>query len=123
MRGQGGTGPRVLGSLPSAPAGRLLLLLLPGGQPPRRRGPDRADVPSGLPALRAGGRREQWEAAATVADPHRAQSGRESVSRPGAAPADADRGHDDALGRAYDGGPRGGPARAPADPRAPRHPP
>src|ERR1051325_3579855 len=61
------------GALPSAPSRRLLVLVLPGGQPPRRGGPHRADVPAGLPALRAGAARVAGPPAETVADPDRAQ--------------------------------------------------
>src|SRR4029077_2029878 len=52
--GQGGSRPRLRGLLPSPPARRLLLRLLPGGQSPRRRGPDRAGISAGLPPLRPG---------------------------------------------------------------------
>ena len=58
------------------------LLLLPGRQPPRRRGPDGADLPAGLPPLRARAARVRRAAAAPVADPHRAQPRREPLSRP-----------------------------------------
>ena len=50
---QGAARRRVLGSVPGASARRLQLCLLPGRQPPRRRGSDRADLPAGLSALRA----------------------------------------------------------------------
>ena len=75
-------------ALPRAPARRLLVLLLPGGQPPRRRGPHGADVPAGLPALRAGAARVAGPAAAAVADPHRAQPGGQLLPRPLAPAAD-----------------------------------
>ena len=51
-----GQGPRSTASSPSSTGrtcGTSTPTLLPGGQPPRRRGPDGADVPAGLPALRA----------------------------------------------------------------------
>ena len=80
---------RVLRALPGAPAGRLLLRVLPGGQPPRRRGPDRADVPAGLPPLRARAARVRRPAAAAVAHPHRAQPRGEPLPRPLAQAADA----------------------------------
>ena len=52
-RGEGRARPRLRAALPRPPARRLLLLLLPRRQPPRRRGPHRAGLPPGLPALRA----------------------------------------------------------------------
>ena len=51
--GQGQARRRLLRALQGAPEGRLLVLVLPRGQPSRRGGPDRADVPAGVPALRA----------------------------------------------------------------------
>ena len=53
MGGQGRTRRAVLRALPLALARRVLLRLLPGRQPPRRRGPDGADVPAGLSPFRA----------------------------------------------------------------------
>ena len=79
---QGGARPRLRGALPGAPARRLLVLLLPGREPPRRRGPHRADLPAGLPALRARAARVQRQAAAAVADPDRAQPRLELPPRP-----------------------------------------
>ena len=73
---------RVHGALPRAPARRLLLRLLPGRQPPRRRGPHRADVPAGLPALRARAARVRRPPAAAVAHPHRPQPGGQLLPRP-----------------------------------------
>ena len=52
-RAEGPTRRRILRAVSRAPARRLLLRLLPGRQPPRRRGPHRADLPAGLPPLRA----------------------------------------------------------------------
>src|ERR1035437_2817020 len=63
----------VLRALSGAPARRLQLRLLPCGRPSRRRGPDRADLPAGLPPLRAGAARIAGAIAAAVADPDRAQ--------------------------------------------------
>ena len=70
---------------------RLLVLVLPRGQPPRRRGPDRADVPAGLPALRARAEGVRGAPAAAVADPHRPQPGGELLPRPLAPAADQHR--------------------------------
>ena len=52
-RGQGAARRRVHRAVPGASARRLLLRVLPGGQPPRRRGPHGADLPAGLSPLRA----------------------------------------------------------------------
>src|SRR4051795_9187476 len=67
--GQGAARRAVHGALQGAPARRLLVFVLPGGQSPRRRGPHRADVPAGLPALRARAARVGRAAAAAMADP------------------------------------------------------
>src|SRR5918998_1351268 len=72
----------VHSALPGAPARRLLVLVLPGGQPPRCRGPHGADVPAGVPALRARAARVAGPPPAAVADPDRAQPGGELLSRP-----------------------------------------
>src|SRR5215216_7837597 len=90
-RGEGKARRGLLAALPGASARRLLLLVLPGGQSPRRRGPHRADVPAGLPALRARAARVRRAAAATVADPDRAQPRGELLPRPLAPAADLDR--------------------------------
>ena len=116
-RGEGPARRRLLGALQGASARRLLVLLLPGGQPPRRRGPHGADVPAGLPALRARAAGVRRAAAAAVADPHRAQPRGELLPRPVAQAADADRRRGRAVGAAHDGGPRRGSRRAGADPR------
>ena len=89
---QGGARRSVHRAVPSAPARRLLLQLLPRRQPPRRRGPHRADVPAGLPPLRARAARVQRPAAAAVAHPHRAQPGGELLPRPLAQAGVGDRG-------------------------------
>ena len=107
---------RLLGALQGAPARRLLLLVLPGGQPPRRRGPHGADLPAGLPPLRARPARVAGAAAAAVADPHRPQPRGELLPRPLAAPADGDRRRGPAGGGAHDRGARGGPRRPEANP-------
>ena len=91
IHAQGAPRRRVLRALQGAPARRLLVLVLPGGQPPRRRGPHGADVPAGLPALRARAARVGGAAAAAVADPHRPQPGGQLLPRPLAQAADADR--------------------------------
>src|SRR5437764_1068875 len=62
MGEQGAAGRGLHGALPSPSEGRLQLLVLPGGQSPRRRGPHRADVPAGVPALRTGPARERGAA-------------------------------------------------------------
>src|SRR5437016_2621187 len=87
--GEGGARPRLRVLLPGAPARRLFLRLLPGGEPPRRRGPHRAGLPAGLPALRPGAARVGRPAATAVADPDRPQPRLELLPRPLAATADA----------------------------------
>src|SRR5687768_15350779 len=115
--GQGEAGRRVQPPLQGAPARRLLLLVLPGGQPPRRRGPDDADVPAGVQALRACTARVRRPAAAPVADPDRAQPRGELLPRSLAQAADADRRRRTAGDDAHDRAP-GGEAPGPrADPR------
>src|ERR1700748_2043114 len=79
--GEGGAGSRLRGLLPGPPARRLLLRLLPGGEPPRRRGPHRAGLPAGVPALRPGAAGVGRAAAATVADPDRPQPRLELLTR------------------------------------------
>ncbi len=86
---QGGARPRLRGALPGPPARRLLLRLLPGRQPARRRGPDRAGLPAGLPALRPGPARVRRAAAAALADPDRPQPRLQLLPRPLAPAADA----------------------------------
>ncbi len=97
IRGQAAARPRLHRALPRPSARRLQLLVLPGRQPPRRRGPHRADLPAGLPALRARTARVERPAAAAVADPHRAQPRRELLPRPLAAAADPARGRGDRV--------------------------
>ena len=111
-RGSTPTSPSSTG----APARRLLLRLLPGRQPPRRRGPDGADLPAGLPALRARAARVRRPAAAAVADPHRPQPRGQLLPRPLAHAADADRRRGRAVRAAHDGGARRGPRRPRAHP-------
>src|ERR671914_2745340 len=84
--------PRLHGALPGPPARRLLVRLLPYRQPPRRRGPHRADLPPGLPPLRPRSPRVERAAAAALADPHRPQPRGELLPRPLAPPADEPRG-------------------------------
>ncbi len=105
------------GAVPSPSAGRLLVLVLPGGQPPRRRGPHRADVPAGVPALRARAARVAGPSAAAVADPHRAQPGRQLLPRPVAPSADDDRRRGSAARAAHDRGPGGGSRGPQSNPR------
>ena len=88
---EGRARPRLRGPLPGPPARRLLLRLLPDRQPPRRRGPDRAGLPAGLPALRPGAARVRRPAAAAVADPDRPQPRLQLLPRPLAPAADAAR--------------------------------
>src|SRR3954453_1443508 len=88
---QGAAGSRVLRPLSLAPARRLLVLLLPGGQPSRRRGPHRADVSPGLPPLRAGTAGVGGPAIAAVADPDPPQPGGELLPRPLPPAPDGDR--------------------------------
>ena len=64
MRGQDRARQALYGAVQGAPEGRLLVQLLPGREPSRRRGPDRADVSAGLPALRARARGVEGAAAA-----------------------------------------------------------
>ena len=61
------------------------------GQPSRRRGPDRADVPAGVPALRARPGGVAGPPAAAVADPHRPQPRGQLLPRPLAPAADQHR--------------------------------
>ncbi len=114
---QGPARRRVLGPVPGAPARCVQLRLLPGGQPPRRRGSDRADLPSGIPALRAGAARIRRAAAAAVADPDRAQPRREPVPRPLAQAGVADRRDDHDHRASHDRAAGRGPGRAEPCPR------
>src|SRR5271165_2392049 len=95
---QGAARRGVLRALPRTSAGRVQLRLLPGGRPPRRRGPDRADLPAGLSPLRARTARIAWSAAAAVADPDRAQPRREPLQGPLAQAGLSDRRDDDDRG-------------------------
>src|SRR5262249_61847468 len=101
----------VLRPLSHPPAGRLQLRLLSRRKPPRRRGPDRADVPAGLSSLRARPARVAGTALATMADPHRPQPRREPLPRPLAQAGVADRRDRTPAGAAHDraagGGTRG----------------
>src|SRR5680860_1403932 len=81
-RRQGRARPRLRRPLPRPPQGRLLLRLLPGRQSARRRGPDRAGLPPGLPPLRPGAARVRRAPAAPLADPHRPQPGAQLLPRP-----------------------------------------
>src|ERR1700730_6217820 len=62
---------RVLRAVSRSPARCLQLCLLSRRRPPRRRGLDRADLPAGLPSLRACPARVTWATAAPMADPYR----------------------------------------------------
>ncbi len=86
---EGRARPRLRGPLPRASARRLLVLLLPDRQPPRCRGPDRADLSPGLPALRASAPGVGRPAAASLADQDRPQPRLELSPRP-LAPAGVD---------------------------------
>src|ERR671916_3015110 len=66
--GQAAARPRFHGAVQGASPRRLLVLLLPDRQPPRRRGPDRADLPAGIPPLRARSAGVGRETAASLAD-------------------------------------------------------
>src|SRR3954469_17034158 len=68
--------------LPGPSARRVLLRVLPRREPPRRGGPDRADLPAGLPALRARAARIGRAAAAALADQDPPQPRREPLPRP-----------------------------------------
>ena len=129
---QGGARRSLHRALPGAPARRLLLQLLPRRQPPRRRGPHRADVPAGLPPLRARAARVERAPAATVAHPDRAQPGGQLLPRPLAQAGVRDRGrghdlraaHDRVAGRGTRGAevdPRRRPAAARRPPRGADH--
>ena len=94
------------------------LRLLPGGQPPRRRGPDGADVPAGLPPFRTcagasptAGRCGRGSSASRTTSQRTYYRDR---SRTPQTPIDDDVA---SVGRPHDRGPRGGPRRACADPR------
>src|ERR671916_3047786 len=89
--GQAAARPRFHGAVQGAPPRRLLVLLLPDRQPPRRRGPDRADLPAGVPPLRARAARVERAAAASLADPDRPQPRRQLLPRPLAAAGDPPR--------------------------------
>ena len=104
-------------AVPGSSPRRLLLRLLPGGQPSRRRGPHRADVPAGLPPLRARAARIEWPAAAAVADPDRAQPGGEPLPRPLAQAGLSDRRDDHDHGPAHDRAAGRGAGRAEPHPR------
>ena len=107
---------RFTRAVPRASARRLLLQLLPRRQPPRRRGPHRADVPAGLSPLRARAARVQRPAAAPVAHPDRPQPRGELLPRPLAQARVGDRGRGHDLGSAHDRvagrGPRGAASRS-----------
>ena len=103
--GQGQARCRLLRALQGAPEGRLLVLVLPGGQPPRRRGPDRADVPAGVPALRARPEGVPGPPAAAVADPDRPQPRGQLLPRPLAPAADQHRRRGRDLHAAHHRGP------------------
>jgi len=102
----------VFRALSRAPEGRLQLRVLPRRRPSRRGGPDGADIPAGLPPLRARTARIARQAAASVADPHCAQPGCEPLSRPLAQACVADRRDDAARCAAHDRAARGGQGRA-----------
>ncbi|CAA9490255.1 MAG: putative RNA polymerase sigma factor, partial [uncultured Solirubrobacteraceae bacterium] len=91
-RAQGASRRGVHPALPGTSARRLLLRLLPGRQPSRRRGPHHPDLPAGLSPLRARARGVRRAAAAALAHPDRPQPGGQPLSRPLAAPADLDGG-------------------------------
>src|SRR6185436_13481594 len=105
---QGLAGRGLLAALPRASARRLLVLVLPRRQSPRRGGPHRADLPAGLPPLRARPARVGGPAAAAVAHPDRPQPGGELLPRPLAPSPDADRRRRPALRAAHDRGAGGG---------------
>src|SRR3954466_11234552 len=86
--GEATAGRGLLRAVPRPPARRLLVLVLPDGQPPRRRGPHGADLPAGVPALRARDARVTGPAAAPVAYPHRPHPRGELLPRPLAPAAD-----------------------------------
>ena len=114
---QGGARRTLHRAVPRAPARRLLLQLLPRRQPPRRRGPHRADVPAGLPPLRAGAARVKRTAAAAVAHPHRPQPGGQLLPRPLPQARVGDRGRRHDLHAAHDRVAGRGPRAAQVDPR------
>src|SRR5215211_7877080 len=115
-RGSGGEGrarPRLRAALPRPSARRLLLLVLPGRESPRRRGPHRAGISAGLPPLRARAPGVERPTAASVADPDRAQPRGELPPGPLPAAGGEHRGDRAALASARHRADRGR-ARAPA---------
>src|SRR5438105_1273354 len=114
---QGPARRRVLRALPRTPARRLQLCLLPRRRPSRCRGPHRADLPAGLPPLRARTARVARAPAASLADPHRAQPCRQPLSRPLAPAGLFDRRHPAAECSVHHRAARRGPRRAQPDSR------